>query len=227
MTSILQVVFTVALVVLCTTSFKPVICQDYDESLYRPSIVIATDVLPDDQVAIVVSCVDGFHQEVENSEALKNLFDLSQVPALLVEGHVKEYFESLFQSLGAKRPDKIADLTTRPMRNNFPFYSGAVLLRDYSNFLCIYAYSEGVLTQGNARDFGLQFANFFEESTGSPNGIGEGLDKSIKSISPLTVEKGIELGNYYNMEWLLTAVETQNSTNLFYKCSFEADGDPN
>ncbi|GFU00719.1 uncharacterized protein NPIL_666391 [Nephila pilipes] len=206
MNLILHAIFKVTIVILCTTNLKSVICQDYDENIYRPSLAYTVDIFPDDHRTIG-TCVDAFNREVNNSDSLKSVFDLSQYPGLLVAQGGYNFFETLLTSLKAEDPESIANFATR------------------------------VLTQENSEDLAKKFANFFEEiakeyeKKGVPvsrsPAFRYGLIKSLKTIGPLTVEKVLIVAIYYETEWLITAVETQDSTNLFYRCSFEADGDPN
>ncbi|GFS73007.1 uncharacterized protein NPIL_323741, partial [Nephila pilipes] len=184
------------------TKFAEVICQDYDESLYRPSIAVTVDVLSDDQKSIVDTCVDAFNREVNNSDTLINLFDLRPSPALEAASYAYDAFVGVLTTLGAEDPKTI-----------------------------------GVLTQENADLLGSQFTLFFEDSSrkyvkeGDPTSkfpaITEGIVVFLKSIGPLTYEEGLTVSISYESEWLLKAVETPYSTKLFYRCSFEADGDPN
>ncbi|GFT14567.1 uncharacterized protein NPIL_538501 [Nephila pilipes] len=237
MNSILQAVFKVTFVVLCTSNFKSVICHEYDENTFRPSIAYRVKILSDDERADQDTFVNTFVEEVRGSDTLKDMFDLSETPALAYSRHAYNDFVRVLTSLGADDPDTIADFATRPMRKNFDFFTREEIVRVYANKASCYADSQGLLSQDNAEDLAKQYASAFEQSAqenlkeGDPTSkftaIGNGFIQFLMSIDTLNVEKGWVVAISYESEWLLTAVENQNSTNLFYRCSFEADGDPN
>ncbi|GFT33640.1 uncharacterized protein NPIL_282031 [Nephila pilipes] len=216
-------------------SSHTVICQDYDESIYRPSIAITVHVLSDDQRSVVDTCFDVFNREVDNSDALKTLFDLSRLRGLEISHVAYDDFVAILKYLKADNPEAIADFSTRSMRNNFDFYKEDVMCTVYSSIICNYAYTQRVLTQKNAEDIGLKFAIFFKESAKKHvqegdiisrfQAITQGIIKSLDFIGPFFYERSLMLAFLFEIEWLLRAIGTQYSTKLFHTCSVEVDGD--
>ncbi|GFS59798.1 uncharacterized protein NPIL_431791 [Nephila pilipes] len=188
-------------------------------------------------MSVLDTCVDVFNREVENSDTLKNLFDLNHLRGLEVIRVAYDDFVAILTHLGIEDPKVIADLAARPMRNNFDIYKGEVTRKVYPSVVCNYAFTQGVLTQESAEHLGLQFSNFFEESAKEyvEEGdiasrflaITQGITKFLDFIGPLNYERSLMLTFLFETEWLLGAIETQYSRDVFYKCSAEADGDPN
>ncbi|PRD28274.1 UNVERIFIED_CONTAM: hypothetical protein NCL1_32900 [Trichonephila clavipes] len=235
MNSLLQTIFTVTFVVLYTTTFSPV--QAVEKSIFRPSVVYTVSILSDDQRSDQDNFVDTFVQLVYESDTLKDLFDLSESPAIEYAQHAYNDFVTVLTSLGAIDPDKTADFATRPMAQNFKVFTREEMVRVYSNVASSYLASQGILTQDNAQDLANQLASTFEKSAketvveGDPtskfSAVGNGFIEFLMSNDNLTVEKVWVLAIYYESEWLLTAAETPASRDLFVKCSAEANGDPN
>ncbi|GFY18440.1 uncharacterized protein TNCV_2396681 [Trichonephila clavipes] len=235
MNSLLQTIFTVTFVVLYTTTFSPV--QAVEKSIFRPSVVYTVSILSDDQRSDQDNFVDTFVQLVYESDTLKDLFDLSESPAIEYAQHAYNDFVTILTSLGAIDPDKTADFATRPMAQNFKVFTREEMVRVYSNVASSYLDSQGILTQDNAQDLANQLASTFEKSAketvveGDPtskfSAVGNGFIEFLMSNDNLTVEKVWVVAIYYESEWLLTAAETPASRDLFVKCSAEANGDPN
>ncbi|GFQ68553.1 uncharacterized protein TNCT_108581, partial [Trichonephila clavata] len=152
-------------------------------------------------------------------------------------GDCIRHLVTVLASLGARKPEKIADFSTRPMAQNFNVFTREEMVRVYSSVAASYLDSQGILTQDNAKDLANQYANTFEKSanetvveddpTSKFEAVGNGLMEFLMSVDTMTVEKGWVGAIYYESEWLLTAAETPASRDLFVRCSAEANGDPN
>ncbi|GFY59343.1 uncharacterized protein TNIN_278551 [Trichonephila inaurata madagascariensis] len=86
MNSLFKTLFKVTVVVLCTTTFSPV--QAMEKSIFHPSVVYTVSILSDDQRTDQDTFVDTFVQLVYKSDILKDLFDLSETPAIEFAGYV-------------------------------------------------------------------------------------------------------------------------------------------
>ncbi|GFQ87961.1 uncharacterized protein TNCT_693231 [Trichonephila clavata] len=75
------------LVVLYTTNFPPVICQDTSKDL-RQSVAFNVSILSHHQRAPVDVFVDVFVRRVYASEALRELFDISYISPVKFSFHV-------------------------------------------------------------------------------------------------------------------------------------------
>ncbi|GFY41900.1 uncharacterized protein TNIN_247481 [Trichonephila inaurata madagascariensis] len=172
-------------------------------------------------------------QLVYESDTLKDLFDLSETPAIEFASHTRKYFVDVLTSLGSKNPEKIADFTTRSMAQNFKVFTREEMVRVYAGFAASYLGSQRILTQECAKDL----ANTYEKSAnetvvkGDPTSkfkaVENGLTEFLMSKDTLTGEKCWKGAIYYESQWLLTAAETPASRDLFVRCSAEANGDPN
>ncbi|GFY18399.1 uncharacterized protein TNCV_2396281 [Trichonephila clavipes] len=209
-----------------------------DKSYFHPSVLYTVSILSDDQRTDQDTFVDTFVQLVYESDTLKDLFDLSETPAIGYSHHAYNDSVIVLTSLGATNPDKIADFETRPMAQNFKVFTREEMVTVYSNKASSYAYSQGILTQNNAKYLAVQYANIYEKTAkeyvveGDPTSkyqaIGNGFIQFVMSIDDnLTVEKGWVLAIFYESYWLMLAAETPASRVLFENCSAEADHDSN
>ncbi|GFQ68550.1 uncharacterized protein TNCT_108561 [Trichonephila clavata] len=236
MNSLFQTLLKATVVVLYTTTFSPVQANK-EKSIFHPSVVYTVSILSDDQRTDQDTFIDTFVQLVYESDSLMDLFDLSKTPAIEYTQHAYKHFVTVLASLGARKPEKIADFSTRPMAQNFNVFTREEMVRVYSSVAASYLDSQGILTQDNAKDLANQYANTFEKSanetvveddpTSKFEAVGNGLMEFLMSVDTLTVEKGWVGAIYYESEWLLTAAETPASRDLFVRCSAEANGDPN
>ncbi|GFY41904.1 uncharacterized protein TNIN_247521 [Trichonephila inaurata madagascariensis] len=173
--------------------------QAMEKSIFHPSVVYTVSILSDDQRTDQDTFVDTFVQLVYKSDILKDLFDLSETPAIEFAGYVHKHFVPMLASLGARNPEKIADFATRPMAQNFKLFTREEMVRVYSSVAASYLYSQGILIQDNAKDLANQYANTFEKSanetvvendpTSKFKAIGNGLMEFLMSKDTLTVEK--------------------------------------
>ncbi|GFQ68547.1 uncharacterized protein TNCT_108531 [Trichonephila clavata] len=218
-------------------SFSLTVQANIEKSVFRPSVVYTVSILSDDQRTDQDTFVDTFVQLVYESDTLKDLFDLSETPAIEYAQHAYNDFVTVLTSLGATDPNKTADFATRPMAQNFKVFTREEMVNVYSNKASSYAYSEGILNQDNAKDLAIQYANTFEKTAkeyvveGDPTSkfqaIGNGFIEFLMSIDNVTVAKGWVVAISYETDWLMLAAETPASRDLFVKCSAEANGDPN
>ncbi|GFY59340.1 uncharacterized protein TNIN_278521 [Trichonephila inaurata madagascariensis] len=206
--------------------------------MFRPSVFYIVSLLSDDQRTDQYTFVDTFVQLVYGSDTLKDLFDLSETPAIGYARNAYNDFVNVLTSLGANDPDKIADFATRPMAQNFKIFTREEMVTVYSNKASSYAYSQGILTQNNAKDLAIQYANIYEKTAkeyvveGDPTSkyqaIGKGFIQFLMSIEDnLTVEKAWVVAIFYEIDWLMLAAETPASRVLFGNCSAEVNGDFN
>ncbi|GFY41902.1 uncharacterized protein TNIN_247501 [Trichonephila inaurata madagascariensis] len=208
-----------------------------EKSIFHPNIVYTVSILSDDQRTDQDTFVDTFVQLVYESNTLKDLFDLSETPAIEFASYAHKHIATELASLGAKNPERVADFATRPMAQNFKVFTREEMVRVYSSVAASYLYSQGILMQDNAQDLANEYANSFEKSANETvvendpttkfKAVGNGFMEFLMSKGTLTHEKAWTVAIITKASGLLTAAETPASRDLFVRCSAEANGDPN
>ncbi|GFY18385.1 uncharacterized protein TNCV_2396141 [Trichonephila clavipes] len=222
----------VILVVLYTTNFTPVTCQDTSEDL-RQTVAFNVSILSHHQRAPLDVFVDVFVRRVYASKAVRSAFDISYTSPIKFSFHVHKTFVLTSEALGAPNYEYIAELATRPMAQNFDVFTREDMVRVYANYPAIYAYSEGLLTPKNAQRLAIEYFNIMEKSikatvvkgdyTSKFTAITNGIDQFLKSMGNLTVPKMWKLAFYYHHQWLLTGVELHRKNHLYNDCIDKAN----
>ncbi|GFY41903.1 uncharacterized protein TNIN_247511 [Trichonephila inaurata madagascariensis] len=208
----------VILVVLYTTNFTPVTCQDTNEDL-RQTVAFNVSILSHHQRAPLDVFVDVFVRRVYASKALRDVFDIS---------YTSPTFVLTSEALGTPNYEYIAELATRPMAQNFDVFTREDMVRVYANYPAIYAYSEGILTKKNAERLAIEYVNTMENNakatvvkgdyTSKFTAITNGIDQFLKSMGDPTAPKMWKLAFYYHHQWLLTDVELHRKNHLYNDC---------
>ncbi|GFY18481.1 transposable element Tcb1 transposase [Trichonephila clavipes] len=151
--------------------------------------------------------------------------DLSPIENMIAYDSLKE--------LGSRKPDVLADFGTRPIAQNFEYISFKTLVAVYANVLA--SYSREVLTEDNASELAIRYANYTENqaknlvvqgvTTSKYQAILGGVLNYITSIGTVTVEKAQALCVLFQSQWLFVASETDSSNDLYMKCVTDANGD--
>ncbi|GFY58602.1 uncharacterized protein TNIN_487401 [Trichonephila inaurata madagascariensis] len=139
----------------------------------------------------------------------------------------------ILKELGSRKPDVLADFATRTLTQNFEFLSRETLVTVYASVLA--SYSREVLTEDNASEFALRYANYTEHqamnvvvqgvTTSKYQALGGGFLDYMASIGTVTVEKVQTLCVLFQSQWVLVASETGSSNDLYMKCITDANGD--
>ncbi|GFS41831.1 uncharacterized protein NPIL_100481 [Nephila pilipes] len=177
-----------------------------DSGEFHPSLAYNVMILSDDQRTLIHTFVNTFVQAVYDSDALKDVFNISETPAPQFTHFVYSHFIDLLKSVGATDQQTIADFGTRSMAQNFDVFKLDEMLRVYSNTVSSYALSEGALTQDNAKDLAKRYVEIMEKQAkknvvkGDPtskyHAIGDGILAFFKSVSTVTVDKVWKIAIY-------------------------------
>ncbi|GFS84858.1 uncharacterized protein NPIL_65791, partial [Nephila pilipes] len=145
------------------------------------------------------------------------------------------FFFDILTEVGTSQPEVIADYGTRSMVQNFKYFTPNSIIRVYATLAAYYLSFKEVLTQDNSRELALQYASIIKTMArdnivqGEPTSkfpvIKNSFLEFLTSIDTLTPESALMLAISYEIEWILVAVETDSSNDLYTKCISDANGD--
>ncbi|GFR27263.1 uncharacterized protein TNCT_532091 [Trichonephila clavata] len=221
-------------------AFFTATCQETgDEQTPQSFTAYDVTILSEEQRVPVDSFISTFVQTVNSREKLKDVFDISDRRSIEFAEYVKELLLNVLKALGIKNSEILDDFATRPMKQNMKSFSPQSMITVYGRLLATYLYSEGYMTtQDNAKELALKFFEYMESnantylvqgdtSTKFPaitNGFMEFLlyfNNSDDEFS--TAERAVKFSVLHESLWLLTAIETSNSNDLYTKCVSEAN----
>ncbi|GFY74984.1 uncharacterized protein TNIN_118721 [Trichonephila inaurata madagascariensis] len=223
--------------------FTSATCQETSGAQTLHSFIAYEITILSEEQRVPVDCfISTFLQTLHDREKLKSVFDISDRPSIEFAEYVKEYIFNVLTALEMKKAEMLADFATRPLKQNLKSFSLQSMITVYTRLVVLYLNSERYLTQDSCKDLALKWAEYMESNAnvyvvqGDAStkflAITNGFMEFVMSFNDsnnefLTPGRAAKLSILYESLWLLTAVQTSNSNDLYTKCISESNGDSN
>ncbi|GBN91617.1 hypothetical protein AVEN_103123-1 [Araneus ventricosus] len=178
-----------------------------------------------DSKSMTESFVSTFTDIVQASDALTDVFEISQTTPTNLGNFMYDYIKASATNLGAQSPHTIADTVAKAVDVHFETLIPSAIVKVFANTAAKYLQSEGRLNPTNVASLAVSYADALTEiakqnvKQDNPESklkaLMDGFEKFLTSVDLLVADKGQTIASAFANEVKLAGLEFRKGGNSY------------